>query len=57
MFTYVSLEVQFPHHAAFAAPCGAYALQLLRKLADIVGSDTRPLSLLAALSRRKPRNR
>ena len=33
--TYVSPEVQFPQHATFAAPRGAYALQLLRKLADI----------------------
>ena len=56
MFTYVSSGVQFPQRAAFVAPCGAYVLQLLRKLADIVGSDTRPLSLLAAASRRKPRN-
>ena len=56
MFTYVSSGVQFPQRAAFVAPCGAYVLQLLRKRADIVGSDTRPLSLLAAASRRKPRN-
>ena len=33
--SYVSTWVQFPQHVAFAAPRGAYALQLLRKLADL----------------------